>query len=409
MKAIPGGIVAPSDVIGRDRLIERLWAALDVQCLVLTAERRMGKTTIIRKMEAEPMAGMRAVYLDVEQVSRVSELLERTAQAISAHLSASKKAGHWLTDLWSALGGLDVAGVLKLPEAKGLHWKTALERLLGGLAANADPRVVLVWDELPWALQKIARTEGDAVVVDLLDCLRGLRQTHPALRLVFTGSIGLHHVLTGLQDQGWIHSPVNDMRAVEVPPLAAADAVHLAAELLRGEQLAGCGATLTATAERIAVEVEDVPFYIQHVVASLADRGDPATPEAAEAVVAAALTDPEDPWKLEHYRGRLTSYYGPRAAAARAVLDRLAEFGPLRLEDLQAMLQTGLRPDNDTARAITGANPEPLRRLVKLMERDHYLTRDDSGRFGFRFRLIHRWWRLELGLGPLPADPAPDR
>jgi hypothetical protein len=37
------------------------------------------------------------------------------------------------------------------------------------------------------------------------------------------------------------------------------------------------------------------------------------------------------------------------------------------------------------------------------MQRDHYLEQDADGRFGFRFPLIRRWWRLDLGLGPLPA------
>jgi hypothetical protein len=406
MKAVPGGILAPGDVIGRDPLIARLWSILDGQSLVLTAERRMGKTTIIRKMTAEPAADLRAVYMDVERVSSPAELVERTAQAIGGYLGSSSQAKRWLEDLWTALGGTEVAGVLKLPGAKGVPWKSALERLLGGLAAHARPRVALIWDEFPWALQKIARTQGEAVVVDLLDTLRGLRQTHEHLRLVFTGSIGLHHVLTGLQDDGWVHSPINDMRTVEIPPLARPDAVHLALALVQGEGLDGAEAP--AAAEGIARDLDGIAYYIQHVVAKLADARRPATPDAAARVIAAALTDPDDPWQLEHCRSRLASYYGPKAAAARALLDTLADRGSLALNDLHEALQLDFRPDNDTARALCGPDREPLRRLLKLMQRDHYLAQDADGRFGFRFPLIRRWWRLDLGLGPLPSadDPA---
>ncbi len=254
MQAVPGDIIAPTEVVGRDRLIERLWAALEGQSLVLTAERRMGKTTVIRKMTAEPRSGLRALLLDVERVSTPAELVERTAQAIGSHLGASDQARRWLQDLWSTLGGTEVSGVFKLPGAKGLPWKTALERLLGGLANNTNQQFVLIWDEFPWALQKIARGEGEAVVVELLDALRGLRQTHPRLRVDF-------------------------------------------------------------------------------------------------------------------------------------------------------------QPDNDTARALCASDHEPLRRLLKLMQRDHYLAQDAGGRFGFRFPLIRRWWRLDLGLGPLPTadgNPAPE-
>jgi hypothetical protein len=402
MKAVPGGIIAPEHVVGRDPLIARLWSMLDGQGLVLTAERRMGKTTIIRKMMAEPTADLCAVYMDAERVSSPAELVERTAQSIGGHLGSSSQAKRWLVDLWAALGGTEVAGVLKLPGAKGVPWKTALERLLGGLAANAEPRVALIWDEFPWALQKIARAEGEAVVVDLLDILRGLRQTHARLRLVFTGSIGLHHVLTSLQDDGWVHSPINDMRTVEIPPLAQPDATELALLLVRGEGLDGADAS--AAAEHIARELDGIAYYIQHVVAKLADGGQAATPDLAARIIQHALTDPNDPWQLEHYRSRLASYYGPKAAAARALLDTLAERGPLALGDLHEALTLQFRPDSDTARALCGPDREPLRRLLKLMQRDHYLGQDADGRFGFRFPLIRRWWRLDLGLGPLPAD-----
>jgi len=47
MKANPGGQIPPDEVIGRDALIKRLWRILERQSLVLSAERRMGKTCII--------------------------------------------------------------------------------------------------------------------------------------------------------------------------------------------------------------------------------------------------------------------------------------------------------------------------------------------------------------------------
>lgn len=394
MKANPGGIVSPADVIGRDRLIARLWATLERQSLVLVAERRMGKTVIIKKMEAEPPAGRRAIYMDVEGVSRAAEFVERLAQAIRAHLSASDKTSKWFGDLWSGLGGLEVASILKLPESKGTHWKTALERLLGGLVRNSDHSTVLIWDELPWMLQKIVRNEGEPVVVDLLDTLRGLRQTHATLRLVYTGSIGLHHVVAGLLDEGYVHSPLNDMRTVEIPPLDAPEAARLAGELLCGEGLAAAA----GTAERIAERVESVPYYIHHVVATLADRGRAVTPEAVDAVVAQALTEPQDPWNLEHYRSRLGEYYGERAGLARALLDVFAETQLLDLNALHERLRADFRPDNDRTRRIVEGDREGLRALIKTMQRDHYVTQDEAGAYRMRFALIRRWWRLDLGL-----------
>jgi hypothetical protein len=53
MKANPGGTIGPKEVIGRDQLIADLWRALDSQSVVLTSERRIGKSTVIQKMQKE--------------------------------------------------------------------------------------------------------------------------------------------------------------------------------------------------------------------------------------------------------------------------------------------------------------------------------------------------------------------
>jgi len=395
MKANPGGIVSPADVVGRERLIAQLWATLERQSLVLVSERRLGKTTIARKMQAEAAPDLRVIYMDIGAVSRAAELVERLAQAIRVHLGATKKATGWLAEHWSALGGLEVGGILRLPESKGPSWKVALERLLGDLLHGTGQRTILIWDELPWALQKIARTEGEPVVVDLLDLLRSLRQTHPGLRLVYAGSIGLHHVVTGLRDEGYVNSPLEGMCIVEVPPLDRSDAAGLAAALLRGEGLAAANAT---TAACIADLVDAIPFYIHQVVAALADQRRTATPETVAATIAAALTAPEDPWDLHHFRSRLNEYYQNEASTVRALLDILAETQPLDLNDLHARLQTAFRPDNDRARTLLGADRAPLRSLVRLMQRDHYLDLVPGGAYRFRFDLIRRWWRCDLGL-----------
>ncbi len=42
--------VAPQNVVGRDRLIEQIWRKLKTRSLRFTAERRIGKTTVMRKM-----------------------------------------------------------------------------------------------------------------------------------------------------------------------------------------------------------------------------------------------------------------------------------------------------------------------------------------------------------------------
>jgi len=76
MKANPGGIVAPQEVIGRDLLIEELWDRLQQQSLIISAQRRMGKTSVIKKMAAEPSAHQLTIYRDLEGIESPVEFVE---------------------------------------------------------------------------------------------------------------------------------------------------------------------------------------------------------------------------------------------------------------------------------------------------------------------------------------------
>ena len=394
MKANPGGAVSPENIMGRDRLIERLWATLKHQSLVLVAEQRMGKTCIIKKMEAQPPDGTMIRVRDIGGVSSPIEFVERVAEDVEKHLNGFQKTATKTKEFLASLSGAQILGV-KLPTIAAPHWKALLERILGDLAQHSDRQVILCWDELPWMLQKIARSEGETVVMDLLDTLRSLRQTHANLRMIYTGSIGLHHVVTALREEGYVNSPVNDMRTVEVPPLDDGHAEALAKALIQGEGLTS--GTLDETAAIIARRVDAIPFYIHHVVAAMADRGQAATPEIAETIVAEALANAQD-WDLEHFRSRLGAYYGERAEVVRALLDQLAETEPLVLDELHERLKINLSRLGTSAQRMVEGDREALRTLLKLMQRDHYLRQDQDGGYRFRFGLIRRWWRLDQGL-----------
>jgi len=50
MKANPGGQLSIDQIKGRDPLIATIWETLLSQSVIMTAERRIGKTSIIQKM-----------------------------------------------------------------------------------------------------------------------------------------------------------------------------------------------------------------------------------------------------------------------------------------------------------------------------------------------------------------------
>jgi hypothetical protein len=396
MRANPGGTISPDDCIGRDHFIKHLWRVLQRQSLVLVAERRSGKTTILQKMADEHSDGHLVIFRDVGGISQPIEFAQRVTQDVTTYLSKTKKTTKRVNELLQQLGGAKVLG-MQLPQGVATHWKELLESVLGDLAENNDKNVVLLWDELPWMLQKIIKEQGDGVAIDLLDTLRGLRQTYPNLRMIYTGSIGLHHVTTAFKNDGYSSSPINDMHVIDVPPLDPDSAKLLVLELFKGEKI-NCS-NPSEIAPLIAELTDYLPYYIHHVVAELAIAPDNVTKEQVQTTIQLALAASHDPWHIAHYRERLIAYYPDLAPIAECILDQFAEFGILSLAQLQQKLQLALLPRGDIATAIVKGDDQPLRDLIRSLKRDHYLIQDPiTAAYQFQFPLVRRWWQLDRGL-----------
>jgi hypothetical protein len=399
MKANPGGEIATQDVVGRNRFIERLWETLEQQSIVLVSERRMGKSCVIKKMRAENSGKHLAFYADLEGLETPIDFAERVFRDVYQHLSTLQRAASRAEALLSRLAGAEIANVGKFPQAAAPHWRDLLEATIADLAEHHNRPVIFFWDELPLMLQKIKSNSGETAAMGILDVLRSLRQTYSGLRMVYAGSIGLHHVLSVLREAGHMNDATNDMRTIELPPLHENDAQFLAGELIQGEQLK-C-ADVPATAEALARETDCIPFYIHHVVAAMRDRGTSASESLAREIVSEFLVHPQDPWHFNHYRNRLEEYYGKdRVPVVLYLLDELAVDAAVPFDVLFGQLGAHLgREHGETARQILDGDREQLRRLLELLQGDHYVVRQpEGGAYRFRFPLIRRWWRLHRSL-----------
>ncbi len=387
MRTNPGGWIAPSDVIGRDQLIRRLWHTLEQQSLILSAERRTGKTTIVRKMEAEAPDSKRLIYRDLEGLRTPIEFVENVLEDVSQHLSGKKRAAIRTQQFLKQMSGAEAKG-FKLPTIVAPHWKSLLDKIAEDLAEHQDHTIIFLWDEMPMMLGNIKQDLGEKAAMEVLDTLRALRQTHSGLRMVYTGSIGLHHVLTSLKRAGYANAPINDMAQIDVPPLSSEHAQELARRLLEGENITVESPMDMAFA--IAQAVDCIPFYIHHVVARIKWREGPVNAEAITQIVNACLTDPQNGWDMEHFRTRMDNYYSSEECPlALTMLDVLScAEQPLGFDPLFKHPKSRIKlKDRERAREV-----------LTLLQRDHYVVQGADGAYRFRFPLIQRWWRLHRGL-----------
>jgi hypothetical protein len=394
MKANPGGQIDLQDVVGRDELIEQIWDTLENQSIRMNAERRIGKTTIIRKLLAEPRAGWVPIFQDLEQYHSARDFALAVYREADRFLSTRKRAARRTREYLKSIGGAEVGGIFKLPESAGeTPWKDILSCSIHDLAQERDQRderLLFLWDEVPYMLASIKDREGESVAMEVLDTLRALRQIHGGngLRMILTGSIGLHHVIDSLKRQSYANSPLNDTFPIEVPPLDPDPARELATKLIAGERIRTD--SLAETAEAIARLSDAFPFYIHHIVKALKQSGWTGSPASVEQIVSRQLLDPNDPWELNHYRERIPVYYGrEREQAVLGILDGIAtRTDAVSINELLHELKS------------TGAldEREQLIDLLRLIEQDHYVSRNTDGHYRFRFPLLRRWWILSRGL-----------
>jgi hypothetical protein len=385
LRVNPGGGLAPSEVVGRDRFIASLWETLERQSVLLTAERRMGKTSVLSKMLAEPAPGTYPIKKSLQGIISPNEfvraLIADTEEALPGLLKSSvgarlKKAG---------VKRIDVSMVsVEFDPTSDRSWKDVAAETLAALDREVDDSIVLLWDELPHMVANIRDNQGPLVARELLDLLRVMRESHRRIRMVFSGSLGLHHVVDGLRSHGGMWVPTHDMLAVDLPPLLEEDASYLAGELLRNESV-DCD-DVGAVAAAIAREVEGAPYYVHHTVHQLLTRqrsGRCGTVDSGVVgdVVDEVLSDPLDPWQLHHYVDRIPTYYGDDGDIVKAVLDIVATATePPDFETIQAQLGAQLRPPPS----------ERLRDLLALLCKDHYLLAGPT--YSFRLELLRRTW-----------------
>lgn len=385
MKINPGGKLNIEDVIGRDTEIERYWRALAQQSLILSAERRIGKTHILKKMEYECTQDYIPLYQDLEGVHSIDELVNSIYRTIREHTDSNLSLDAFIAKLsgWipSKISGFDTSA------AKNL-WPSRLVKALDNLAQTSnDRKVLMLWDEFPLMLDNIQKSQGPAVAIKLLDHLREFRfSRNDRIRFILTGSVGLHLILRSLRSAGQTNAPVNDMLAVEVKPLSEDYAVELATNLL--SETSAAAIEIPYIAKQIVQEVEGFPYFIHHVVDQLDQLPGKPTREDVSRATGLLIYGSDDPANLNYYVERMSSYYSrDQQTSALKVLDVIA--GLESPEETRNILNLCRHSDS-------GFQDEKIRETLRILIEDHYLKpcdTEESVKYDFRWRLVKEWWR----------------
>ena len=383
-KANPGGQISPDEIVGRDKLIDRLWSRLKQQSLIFSGERRIGKSSILKKMTAEPTADMLPIYRDLEGIRTPIEFVEAVWQDTETYLRDEGKARR-VREYISQLTGSYFDGY-EFPDIAAEHWKLLLIKTIEDLVTLQNKQVVLIWDEMPHMLGNFS----DETAMEVLDSLRSLRQTYPDVRMIFSGSIGLHHIIKNLQSAGYSNDPTNDMYPIEGQPLSLEEATKLTINLLEGEDIEV--EDIEQTPQEIALAVDGIPFYIHHLINQFKDWDGIIDRQAIDTCMNQCLRSTVNLWKMDHYRERIDNYYSEEQKPyALEILDILSINPPTSFSRLWQYLKS--EPHTK--------DKEMARTVLRLLLKDYYLVQEDNlsgSLYTFRYQLVQKYWQISRGL-----------
>lgn len=380
----------PSRIVGRDAFISETWSTLEHKSIYMNDLRRIGKTQIIRKMLIEVPAGWLAAFSDLEGTHTAEEFAALVYKDATTVLTAKKRALRKMSAMLGKAAGAEIMGVLKLPDGQTAPWKdvlrTTFDDMVEAIAEIPDTRMVFFWDEVPFMLENIAKRQGKDMAMQVLDILRELSQRHDTIRLLLTGSIGIHHVLNSLWNDGYKGSPLNHMNLIQPGPLKPEFATPFAkSEIVRrGLQCADPEASATTLSELAS----HVPFYIEKLAARLPSNSG-VTPTLIEEELERELHSDTSDWDLDYYRRRVKAVFPGTEKLVLSILDTMAAstVPALPFQEIRQLISARMEVDE-----------EVLRDHLKFLCMDHYLVRDEANAYRFYLPLIRRWWRINRSL-----------
>ena len=372
---------------------------------LLTAPRRMGKTSLLRESlrRLRENGEFETIFVDLEAASD-------PADAIAEIAAQSKNAkGTWrkikdvfqenLKDLGERVDSVSAASLqvqFRASIAAGNRWRKG-DELFSALAESEHP-VVLAIDELPILINRLLRGSKEEITADgkhladeFLGWLRKNGQAHRGRVIVaLSGSVGLEPILhrAGLSAQANIYQPLS------LGPWSEPVALNCLSALAEQYQIQLPLAVRRSICHRLR---HLVPHHIQqffdHIHEHLRreDRKR-ATEEDVQSVYRSEMLSVRGQADMEHYEGRLrTVLSATEYGAALELLTEAAVSGGLLSQEAVAQYREFHHNERNPHKAAVDID-----QVLHQLEHDGYLSKDAKG-YRFQSGLLQDWWLARHG------------
>ncbi|MCL6103640.1 MAG: hypothetical protein M1292_14335 [Bacteroidetes bacterium] len=222
-KTIVGSPATGNYYYPRTEIVDEIWNELEKgNFILIAAPRRVGKTSIMRDIEANPRDNYKVKFEIIQAVKSENDFYKTLFKMILNCLNTSKKASKWLSTYVKTKKITEITTSGIKFENQDLDFLLEINTIFKELDSNTET-IVLLLDELPEVLHKLNENGKKEEAIAILHQLRAWRQSNSKkLKFVFAGSIGIHYVVKNIEGRT---SSLNDLITAICNPLTRGEAL----------------------------------------------------------------------------------------------------------------------------------------------------------------------------------------
>lgn len=358
----------------------------------MVAQRRMGKTSLMKEVARRMSLEYDCVFVDFQNASTPQDAIAELSLALRPHKPLWLRSRELFANVLERIekvGSEDFAVTLRAGIAGG-NWASKGDELLA-ILADAEKPVLLLLDEVPILVNRIIKGEDYTITPErrrtageFMSWLRKNSLRHQGrIRMVVSGSIGFESVL----HQVGLSGAINNFIPFELKPWSTETAVGCLQALAREYGVHYSGGAEAEMARLLGCCIpHHVQMFFDHAqtycmrkkiaVLGLAE---------VEEVYQAEMLSTRGHAELTHYEERLKLVLGiEKLALALDMVSEAAVSGCLSREAIVRLQQEYTFDKEATA--------DVQKEILWILEHDGYLTQNPAG-YTFVSSLLRDWWK----------------
>ncbi len=375
----------------RDKIVTKIVRKITKgENLLISAPRRIGKSTILKHIEENPQENQIIKYMIVQSVTSQELFFKKLyneflddKEIFDGVQGYFTRASSDVKIYASKITGASLGGTIKLGDEKINYYEECIKLIE---SFKTEKKIIIFIDEFPDALNNILDIDK-SLAINFLQQNRDLRTkfSNKNLQFVYTGSTGLKNVVKKLKKLDL----VNDIKEIDIPPFGEDEARELVQRLILGFKLdieefdidENC---ISYILQKITWRL---PYYIQIIIDELfeyyEDNEEKITNDTIDYVLKEIVkSKSKHADYFENWKDRLSRAFKKEDYTfAIEILNYISKNDIIEYDVFNDLSIKHKVKDN--------------KYILAVLEHDGYISADDK-RYGFNSILLKEWWYINV-------------